>query len=678
MKFQHASQRLSGLVVPLSALRTESSPGCGEFPDLATVGELAASWGLALVQLLPVNDSGAQESPYFALSAFALNPIYIKISDLPELKGKAAAGLLAEARGLVDRFGGSERVPYGPLLAAKLELLRKVWDFAREADAREAAGARPAGDAELDAWIESNPWSRAYAAFVALKAANRELPWWEWKELRDPSEGDIARLWEGGPLLDELRFRSWLQMRAEGQFRSAAEGLASRGIALMGDIPILMNGDSADVWSRRRFFRLDLTAGAPPDMYAALGQNWGFPIYDWDALEREGYGFWRERLVEADKYYSCYRIDHVLGFFRIWSLSDRESTGAMGRFVPDIPVTRRELEELGFSAERLRWLSRPHVPSWRLVQAAGESAAKGAVFAALSRIGDEDLYLFKDSVLGEKDIEALPSISPAARDFLLSAWRDRVLYEFEPGSYSPTWSYRLASAWPTLWDAEREALEALVARKKAEAEALWGGTGRKLLGALKSFVPMLPCAEDLGAVPPCVPETLSDLGILGLRVLRWARRWDEAGQPYVPVGEYPELSVACPSVHDSTSLRGWWESEADREATWRMAAATLGRDLGPCPERLGPDEALALLEVVARSASRIAVYPIQDLVAMSESFRPDDPGSERVNVPGTVGGTNWSYRIPAGLSALLGDKRLASRAKALAKARSLGAGPKSR
>ena len=667
MKFQHAGKRLSGLVAPLSALRSESSPGCGEFPDLAAAGDLAASWDFSLVQLLPVNDSGFQESPYFALSAFALNPIYLRIGDLPELRGGGAAELRAEAQRLVDRFGGSERVPYRPLLAAKLELLRKAWDVSRVARSGTAADS-----AALDAWIEANPWSKAYAAFVALKAANRELPWWEWKDHRDPSAGDIELLWRDEALRDELRFRTWIQMRAEEQFRAAAGHLASAGIALMGDIPILMNLDSADVWSRRRFFRLDLAAGAPPDMYAALGQNWGFPIYDWEALEREGYGFWRERLVEADKYYSCYRIDHVLGFFRIWSLSDRESTGSMGRFVPDVPIARAELEELGFTAERVRWLSRPHVPTWRLVQAAGESAAKGAVFAALSRIGDEELYLFKDSIRGEKDIEALPSVSPAARDCLLSAWRDRVLFEFEPGSFAPTWSYRGASAWPTLSNGERDALESLIARKRAEAEALWARTGRKLLGALKAFVPMLPCAEDLGAVPDCVPATLGELGILGLRVLRWARRWDVAGQPYIPVSEYPELTAACPSVHDSSSLRGWWESEADRDATWRMAAEGLGRDLGPCPERLGPDGAQALLELVASSASRLAVYPIQDLLAMSDSLRPEDPASERVNVPGTVGEGNWSYRMPASLASVFGEKKLSSRVRAVAKARSRG------
>jgi 4-alpha-glucanotransferase len=677
MKFSHSGRRLSGIAIPLSAIRSESSPGCGEFPDLVRIGDLASSWGFDLVQLLPVNDSGLQSSPYFALSAFALHPIYIKIDDLPEVlieptiapgdrpqSPDMAATLRIEARTLVDRFRGVERIQHETLLKAKLALLRKIWDVSTIAS--EKANNL---EKELDAWVTNNPWVRSYAAFVTLKAQFGELPWWEWPRLRDPSDSEINALWGEGPLVKDLRFWSWLQMRAAGQFRTAAEYLSRKGIALMGDIPILMNKDSADVWARRRFFRLELAAGAPPDMYSVMGQNWGFPIYDWDALGREKYSFWSERLAEADKYYSCYRIDHVLGFFRIWSLSDRESTGALGRFVPDVAIKQEELEALGFSPERIRWLSRPHVPAWRLVQAAGESAAKGAAYAALDRIGSEDLFLFKECINGEKDIEALPSISPAARDCLLSAWRDRSLFEFEPGLFAPTWSYSSTASWLSLSDAERDELMTLFRRVASDAEALWARTGSLLLGALLRAVPMLPCAEDLGSVPDCVPRVLEELGILGLRVLRWTRRWADDGQPYIPVAEYPELSVACPSVHDSTSLRDWWENEADREGTWQFASAALGRDLGQYPDRLNADQVETLLELVARSASRFAVYPIQDLLAMSESLRPSDSKKERINVPGTVGLENWTYRVPSSVEEILAEKKLKARARALARIR---------
>jgi 4-alpha-glucanotransferase len=661
MNFSHGGKRLSGLVAPLSAMRGAASPGCGEFPDLADFGRLASAWGFELVQLLPINDSGTQSSPYFSLSAFALNPIYLRIGDLPELApaaGKAAGRLRAEAEELAQRYAPEPRVPYERLLADKAALLRRVWD--------EAGGASAA---ELDAWIEARDWVGPYAAFVALKARNRGAPWWEWAAQRDPSAEDIAALWRDPSLVGELRFHAWVQMRASEQMLAASRALAALGVELMGDIPILMNADSADVWADRRFFRLDLSAGAPPDMYAGLGQNWGFPVYDWAALEREGFSFWERRLREADTYYSCYRIDHVLGFFRIWSLGSREMTGYLGRFVPDAAIGRTELAGRGFSPERLRWLSRPHVPTWKLVQAAGEAAAKLAASSALSRIGDEELFLFKEEIRGEKDIEALPSLSPAARGSLEAAWRDRVLFEFEPDAFVPAWAYSSASAWPSLSDQERSALEALFREKREAAEREWEATGRRLLGVLAASVPMMPCAEDLGSVPDCVPRVLGELGIPGLRVLRWTRAWAEPGQPYVPVDRYPELSVACPSVHDSSSLREWWEAEADREAVWSLAAGALGRELGACPASLGPDEAELLLELVARSSSIMAAYPIQDLIAMSARSRPKDPREERINVPGTVGGANWAYRMPVGADELLADKALSAKARKLAKAR---------
>jgi len=672
MRFAHTGRFLSGVVAPLSALKTASSPGCGEFPDLAALGELAASWGFGLIQLLPVNDTGTQTSPYSALSAFALHPLYLRIGELPELQpgpvvlpAGAAGALKAEAAALVERFGGSASVPHQELLAAKEGLLARIW----EAKQGTGKAKKKRADPELETWIEANPWIRDYAAFVELKERNEGKPWWEWRELRNPRREDVEALWADPDYEERLRFRAWTQMRAQGQFKAAAALLAGRGIELEGDIPILMNEDSAEVWARRECFRLELKAGAPPDMYAHLGQNWGFPIYDWDAMAKDGYRFWRERLVEADKYYSAYRIDHVLGFFRIWSLGERDRTGYLGRFVPDAPIARAELEAAGFSAERLRWLSRPHIPTRRLVEAAGEAAARGAIHAALDRIGDEELYLFKDSIRGERDIEALPGISPAARDCLLESWRDRALYEESPGRFTMAWRYRETTAWSSLSEGERGFIESLAGRKAAESEALWEETGKRLLGALKGAVPMLPCAEDLGAVPDCVPRALGELGILGLRVLRWSRRWNEAGQPYIAPSDYPRLSVACASVHDSSSLRQWWEDEADRGATWAFAAACLGRELGPCPEKLGPAEVEVFLELVARANSLFAVYRIQDLIALSSDHRPEDPRSERINVPGTIGAGNWSYRMPASIEELGGDKALASRAKRLGKAR---------
>ena len=700
MNYAHNGRRVSGLVAALSALRSRESPACGEYPDLAALGGLARAWGLDLIQLLPVNDSGSQSSPYSALSAFALHPLYLRVADLPEAAGKAGAPYRKAAAELAARFADDARLRYGPYLEAKLALLERIYaergaaalglpGAAPGAGARVPAGAEAGAASEagaIQAFIAANPWVKAYAVFSELKRRYEGKPWWEWTERRDPEPAEVEALWEEPSLAAGTRFRAWLQWRAEGQFAAAAAALREAGVELMGDIPILISEDSAEVWARRRVFRLGLAAGAPPDMYSHLGQNWGFPIYDWEALEREGYGFWKERLASCEKFYSAYRIDHVLGFFRIWALSGRDRTGYLGRFVPDAHIGRAELEALGFGPDRLRWLSEPHVRTERLVAAcsaggAGDADAMEAALLALDRIGNEELFLFKRSIRGEKDIEELAArgaagyggagVSEGARAFLLEAWRDRVLYEFEPGRYAPAWRHSEASAWRSLSDGEREALESLFAAKRAEGERIWEETGRRLLGVLKAESGMLPCAEDLGSVPPCVPRVLEELGILGLRVLRWTRDWGRPGDPFTPLGDYPELSVACPSVHDSSSLREWWETEADRGLVWDLAGRTLGKDLGAAPARLDPAAAAVLLKAMAASASRIVVYPFQDLLALGEAFRPADPKAERVNVPGSANEWNWGWRLPAALEEIAADRGLQAAVAELAAARAM-------
>ncbi len=668
MRYRHGDMRLSGVVVPLSAIRTESSPGCGEYPDLAAFGALAARWGIELIQLLPIQDTGAQRSPYSALSAFALHPLYIRIQDLPELGGRSfaagvssavAADIVQAADLLRVAHSGAETVPHEDILAAKLTLLERVW-LETETESRRV---------ELDAWIASHPWILKYAAFVELKRRNAGLPWWNWaEEFKNPREGEIDSLWRNSDFTGQLRFHAWVQMRADEQMRRAAQSLAALGIELMGDIPILMNEDSAEVWADRSLFRMGLIAGAPPDMYSTLGQNWGFPIYDWTAQAGDGFSFWKSRLKAADAYYSAYRIDHVLGFFRIWALSDRDRTGYLGHFVPDIPASLWELRDRGFSDGRIRWLSRPHVRSEWLTENLPKGRFQTVVDSALDRVGSEDLFLFKPDIRGEKDIGNL-GLDELTTDLLERAWRDRTLYEFEPGNFVLSWNHVDTTAWASLSGDERGSLAELFERKRIESEVRWAAEGERILRALADSVPMLACAEDLGSVPDCVPLTLEKLGILGLRVLRWTRRWSEPGSPYVAPTEYPELSVACPSVHDSTCLREWWEKEAERETLWKDAAMWLGMEARPCPESLDPESADVILSAMAKAASRIVVYPVQDLLALTGTFRNEDQSKERINVPGTTGGRNWVYRMEAPVSALEADMELAARIARLAAAR---------
>ncbi|HSV57242.1 MAG TPA: 4-alpha-glucanotransferase, partial [Magnetospirillaceae bacterium] len=494
-------------------------------------------------------------------------------------------------------------------------------------------------------------------------------PWKEWPVFRDPSAADIGELWEEGARRDGRLFHAWVQMRCEEQFLAACRDLAGRGIALKGDIPILMNDDSADCWAHRPWFRMDRIAGAPPDMFSELGQNWGFPIYDWAEQAREGYSFWKDRLRRAAKFYGACRIDHVLGFFRIWALPEREESGYLGAFEPSAAITRAELRDAGFSGQRVRWLSEPHIREAHLLEAACRDDARpggaeaGAAAeragALLDRLGSEPLYLFRESVRGEKDIQA-SGLPDAVRGFLLAAWRDRVLVPLGTESFAPAWRHYSASAWATLSDTERSALEGLIRGKAAESELRWEDFGRRLLGVLISASDMLFCAEDLGAVPPFVPSVLAELGILGLRIPRWTRRWGEPGEPCVEPGDYPRLTVCSPSVHDTSTLRDWWEheaGEADRVAALGDAKA---------PAAWSCETAARALARLAAGASALLAVQLQDLLDLSPAYASLDSREDRINIPGTVSETNWTWRMPVTLETLASDAEWAGRVAAAA------------
>jgi 4-alpha-glucanotransferase len=661
-------QRLTGTVVPVGALRTKESLGVGEFPDLAEFARFCGQAGIGLIQLLPVNDTGYESSPYSALTAFALHPLYLRLGDLPE--AAKTPGFTEKIKALGGQFEKEARFPYQRLLRAKMDLLRELYAAHEKDIALRAEGGGP-----LAAWIGENPWVKEYAVYRRLKEANGEKSWKEWPAYRQPGPRDMEALWADGKLRGEHLFWAWLQEALDTQFSKAAAFIAEAGILLEGDLPILMNEDSCDVWAHPEYFHQDLSAGAPPDMYSPHGQNWGFPIYDWEAQAKDDYAWWRGRLKAAGKYYRAYRIDHVLGFFRIWASWRADNSAILGRYIPYIPLGKEDFADLGFDDSRIRWISRPHVPTGEVFQAlsgirdewgnqdsAAVSAQQERIFTrVLDRIGGEELWLFKEEIQGEKDIDAL-GFHPAVRDYLLWAWRNRLFLEYEKDRYAPLWFYRDSRAYASLSEDERNALEALLEKRREASERIWEAQGEKLLAVLIASSPMLPCAEDLGAVPPCVPKVLTKLKILGLRVVRWFRAWDKDGQPYTPFEDYPELSVCTPAVHDSSTLREWWEREADQEAFCGFIGVP------SLPRIYNPGTAKILLKHIAEAASRFRVFQIQDLLHLSLQWYAPDPASERINVPGTANDFNWTYRLPATVEDLKKDEALIKAVQELCKA----------
>jgi 4-alpha-glucanotransferase len=663
---QKTGQRLTGVVVPIGALRG-GSMGVGEFADLEEFAQLCKKMGLGLIQILPVNDTGYWSSPYFSLTAFALNPLYLKIEALDEF-ARAGKGVKEKIAACGRKFEGKTRFPYEAILRAKMGILREIYDASRDDIVQKAA---PGGS--LSRWQEENPWVREYAVYRRLKEANAEKGWQEWEAHRSVSPKDIENMWQDPKFRDTQLFWVWLQEALDRQFSAAAKAVAKAGLILEGDIPILMNEDSCDVWAHPEYFYTDLSAGAPPDMYSPEGQNWGFPLHNWEAQSKDNYAWWKQRLKTAEKYYGAYRIDHVLGFFRIWATGRQDNTSTLGRYFPYIPVSDEDLRGLGFDEGRIRWVSWPHVPTgevwdnlrgivngWGNMDSGAIGPEAERIFTqVLNRIGTEELWLFKDCIKGERDIDAL-GFHQVSQKYLYTAWHNRLFYEYEKGRYFPSWFYRESRAYASLSAEERDKLETLLERRRVDSEKIWEDQGKQLLSMLSASSAMLPCAEDLGAVPDCVPRVLGDLNILGLRVVRWYREWDREGQPYIPFEDYPELSVCTPAVHDSSTVRDWWDNEADQETFCGFIGVP------SLPRVYNPGTAKIILQKIAAAASRFRVFQIQDLLHLSPHWYAPDPASERINVPGTYNEFDWTYRLPASIGEIGSDEDLVKAVKDLA------------
>jgi len=659
VKYTSGDHPVAGVLLPLGALHSSESAGCGEFADLPAVAHWCATVGLHVLQILPVNDTGGDSSPYSAISSCALHPIYLRIQNLPEMGAlplPRREEILARLTTLRQKTRESARFDYHHVNQEKLALLRDIYDNAGHTT-------------DTAPFLTDNPWVPAYAVYRALKDREDQRPWMEWRAHSAGSAAVVQHLWEDSSdeeLAAATGFYLWVQMRCAEQFAAAATVIDQLGVALKGDIPILMNEDSADVWHRGEIFRREVRAGAPPDMFSSLGQNWGFPVYDWQYLASEDYAWWRERLRRASQYYHAIRLDHVLGFFRIWAIPEGNSTGLLGHFWPQKGITREELYQEGFDHGRLRWLLEPHIPGEWVREADGDlQALNGPV---LHQIGEEDLYNFAPDILNESALESAVDtlsangspVTDDVRALLFDQFRQRVLLPLPDGTFAPAWSFPVCWRYLTLTEGERDRFETLVARHESSNNTLWAAQGRELLSFIIETTDMLPCAEDLGVVPEAVPRVMGELGVLGLMIPRWSFYWDQPGQPPIPFSAYRRESVLASSVHDTSTLRGWWEQEEGRETLWEISGQP-----EPCPDVFNGSAALPVYQAMLKSTSQIVIFQIQDLLVLAPELLSEDPRDERINIPGTMERFNWTWRMPLTTEELMEHHPLAHTLRAL-------------
>ena len=675
MKCLPFNQVLCGTTVPVSALYSQKSCGVGEFSDLIPFADFCKKVGVRIIQLLPVNDTGTDSSPYNALSAFALHPLYICLDDIPEAHTFKAE--IKKIRTAFEPHTSGERFRYRDILHEKNVLLHAVFN---KAESQIIADSQTG---ELAEWIQANSWIIEYAVFKNIKRQNYYASWKDWKEcagMRSPSTAKITAAWNDSVLKREHLFYAWVQMHLHKQLLKAVTYCADNGISVKGDIPILMNEDSVEVWAHPEYFRSDLRAGSPPDGDNPTGQNWGFPIYNWVNLKATGYRWWKERLRHASQYYHAYRLDHILGFFRIWAITEGETTGLLGKPIPYAEITIEDLKKAGFSKSRIRWMAEPHINT-DIVQNAVNGDylyAHGLLRKVADRIGTEELWLFKAEIQSEADIHRC-EFPPEVETVLRQKWTDRMLVRAGKDMhgtpvYTAAYLYRNTTAWRTLSEDEQKQFSLLVEEKEVQQNRLWAKQAEDILSELCDSVDMQPCAEDLGAKPAALPSILENLHILSLRVFRWEREWEKNGAPFIPLQDYPKAAVAVTSVHDSSTMREWWEQElsyADMLSFFDALHIDGKMRKLLCPiEGEKPaytaDVAAALLSALVKVPSVFAIFPIQDWLGLIiDEIHTVKPQDERINIPGTVSDSNWTYRLPFPIETLSKDKELIKRLRSI-------------
>lgn len=306
-KFDKPGFRGAGTAIPVFSLRSAGDFGIGEFRDLRPLVDWAASTGQCIIQLLPVNDTTRKGDwddsyPYSPVSSFALHPLYVHLQDLGIEENAEFKRMQAELNSL-------EELDYPAVFKAKTAYIKEAWKRRGKKDGACKAYRR---------FTERNAfWLDEYAAFCARR------------------DGDTPE------------YHRWLQYHLDLQFSEEVAYARSKGVCFKGDLPIGVSADSADAYFHPELFNLDSSAGAPPDFFSADGQNWGFPTYNWEAMARDGYAWWKRRLIKMSEYFDAFRIDHILGFFRIWEIPGSGQSGKTGHFNPSLPYTKKELENMG-------------------------------------------------------------------------------------------------------------------------------------------------------------------------------------------------------------------------------------------------------------------------------------------------------------------------------------------
>lgn len=638
----------AGIAIPVFSLRSEKSFGIGEFTDMALLVDWAKQTGLKMIQLLPINDTTAMHSwtdsyPYAAISAFALHPMYL---NLEKISSAATRKRLQKMEAERKRLNALPALDYEAVNNAK-------WAFVKEVYAE--TGTAVLQEEGYKKYFERNShWLVPYAAFCYLRDQYGTVEFSKWPAYRKYNAAEINELAApGSAAYQDIALHFFIQYQLHLQLEEATAYAHANGIIVKGDIAIGVYRYGADAWQNPELYHLDFQAGAPPDDFAVTGQNWGFPTYNWQRMREDGFAWWKQRFEQMSDYFDAFRIDHILGFFRIWSIPMHAVEGIMGHFVPAIPVHITEFNSKGIWFDYARYTT-PFITEKVLWEIFGyDNELVKSLFLTPNGHGS---YTLKPEYATQRQVEqyfaTLEQDEHHARikQGLYNLISNVILFE-EPGSNGQQYHFRFGmegtSSFRNLeWGTQQQLRELYVNYFFRRQDDFWMKEALQKLPALKRVTNMLVCGEDLGLVPACVPEVMRQLGLLSLEIQRMPK--DPAKEFFHP-NDAPYLSVVTPSTHDMSTVRGWWEE--DRTRTQHFYNHVLGQ-YGEAPYYCEAWLNKAIVVQHLYSPAMWSVFQLQDLLGMDEKLRRDDPHAERINIPANPK-HYWQYRMHIGLEDLL-------------------------
>lgn len=643
----------AGVALPVFAIRSKEGCGVGEFCDLNGVVDFCVRGGYKLLQLLPINDTACHNSvkdtyPYSAVSSFALHPQYLNIEAL----GEMPADMMDEYRAERERLNQCDTIDYLRMMDVKQRFIRRMYKMQKNEFLESKA---------FTQWFQKNQdWLVPYALFRFFMEVNGTSDYESWGARSSISIETMQKLASPHSFhFEYLGVVYYTQYHLHKQLLAASEYAAKNQVVFKGDLPIGVNRHCVDTWVNPHLFRLDMQAGAPPDFFSTHGQNWLFPTYDWEAMKKDNYGWWRARLGHMANYFHAYRIDHILGFFRIWEIPRSFRTGMSGRFYPAHAISRGELESMGlWDIDRY---IKPYVRDGLLQELFGDSwwKIKERFFEPLYH----DRLQFREEYNTEKKAEAAlaatPDMPESERKYgefvtkqLFTLFNNVCLLQDveDPDMFHPRFHLHDTSSYAELpddqWKSALHRLHEDYMHKRQDE--LWKRNGLERLPMMKSASDMLVCGEDLGMIPNCVPSVMTETGILSLAVQRMPAGDEEIGNP----AEYKYECVATTSSHDTSTFRGWWEEIPDdmRARYWH---AHMHRDGTPPAQCTAEIVEWAVTDHL-KCPAMWTIFPVQDLLGMDAKLRRSDVKAEQINDPSNPDHV-WNFRLHVSMEEIMNN-----------------------